>query len=122
MSWLAFAQAVAFTLLFVNGTIFAWLRKERPSTCSARGFCPFCWANKRFRELVSCALCSGFWVGFAAHADNYWKLPAFALTIASFVGWGSLVGATAWLLHRTAELGDSARFWLDKRAGKPEDE
>ena len=121
MNWLSFAQAVAITVVFVNGSIFGWLRRARPTTCRARGFCPFCWANKRFRELVSCALCSGVWIGFAAHAANYWNPPAILLTVASFLGWGSLVGVGAWLVHRAAELGDSARYWLDQHSKKPEE-
>jgi hypothetical protein len=94
---LALLQALycaAITLVFVRGSVFDWLRARGPG-----------W----WRELVSCALCSGFWVG----AANYTLETAY---FADFSGWfwfaalksGALAAAASLLLVRVLDALESA--------------
>lgn len=93
MSWLTFAQAVAFTLLFVWGSIFDFLRKGDS------------WKDK----LLNCPLCFGFWVGWFVFFFTAPLQPHdFATAIDSYLprafGWGASVGVAAYSIHWVIEL------------------
>jgi hypothetical protein len=86
------ATAAAITLVFVRGSIFEPLRSRGPAL---------------WRELASCALCSGFWVGAilyflrgepAYFAFSYWL---------NVLGVGALAAAAALLLVRVLEALES---------------
>jgi hypothetical protein len=75
------AQAAAITLIFVRGSIFAGVRER---------------GSKLWRELASCALCSGFWIGLAWFALASWPPRGFAALLWCFGG--AAVSAAASLL------------------------
>lgn len=91
-------EAAAITVVFVQGTIFGSLRRHGPT-----------W----WRELVSCALCSGFWIGVAWYIVRTWSLemtelfraagPVFWLS--AFVS-GVMTAVIALFLVRLLELLD----------------
>lgn len=76
------AQAAAITLVFVRGSIFERLRSAGPAL---------------WRELASCAMCAGFWVGaiWCVVSAGYEPLRCFAT--------GALTAAAALLLVRVLD-------------------
>lgn len=86
--------STAITVVFVQGSIFAPLRAHGP---------------KLWRELVSCGLCSGTWVGGVAAAL---LLPVDLTAQSAFLvlGAGCSSGALAWLFGMIIEV-------LDKLSG-----
>ncbi len=78
-------QAAAITLIFVRGSIFQRLRASGPAL---------------WRELASCGLCAGFWVGAMWYALN----TALSLDNAmQSLGAGALTSAAAILLVRVLD-------------------
>lgn len=115
MTWLQFAQSVAFTLLFVMGSIFDWVRvlwRRASDPPEKVGY---------WEKLTNCPLCFGFWVGAAMRALIVWPAAwpwgsnAGAWLIGGIFGWGALVGVAATAVYRTLELADYARAWLEAR-------
>jgi hypothetical protein len=95
-------SAAAITLVFVRGSIFAPLRSRGPAI---------------WRELASCALCAGFWVGAilyflrgepAYFASLYW-LDA--------LSHGALSAAAALFVVRALEALEALADALEKYAG-----
>lgn len=80
-------QAAAITLIFVRGSIFERVRTRGPAL---------------WRELASCALCSGFWIGLAWFALASWPPRGFAALLWCFGG-AALSAAAALLLVRVLD-------------------
>lgn len=87
MTWLFALQAAAITLIFVRGSIFERVRSRGPAL---------------WRELASCALCAGFWVGLGWFALASWPLQGRAAYLWCFGG-AALSAAAALLLVRAIE-------------------
>jgi hypothetical protein len=111
VTWLQFAQAVALTLLFVMGSIFDWVRSFGSQVKSPRLLVI---VLELWRELVSCPLCSGFWIGYFS-AQTPWETTKLA-EVPGFVLWGASVGVIALAVHRGLELVDAKRHELDLQA------
>lgn len=99
MNWGPAIEAAAITVVFVRGSIFEPLRAHGP---------------KLWRELVSCALCSGFWIGAVWRSLALWLDPRISLQ--SFQGWvfagseitvvGALTGVSALLVVQVLDVLD----------------
>lgn len=91
--------ATAITLVFVRGSIFEPLRSRGP---------------KIWRDLVSCALCSGFWVGailYFLRGEPAYFAAAYWLDVLSH---GALAAAASLLLVRALEVLEALVDWLEK--------
>lgn len=97
--------AAAITLVFVRGSIFAPLRSRGPGI---------------WRELASCALCAGFWVG----AGVYTLDTAYFWSWHSWHSWlwfealkhGALAAAAALFMVRALEVLEALVDWLEERS------
>jgi hypothetical protein len=88
------AESTAITLIFVRGSIFDWLRAAGPA-----------W----WRELASCALCSGFWIGGAWYAISRVIALGYAnFDVARCFGAAALCSAAALLVVRVLDALESA--------------
>jgi hypothetical protein len=84
MIWLVL-QAVAITLVITEGSVFARLRT----------FGPTLW-----RQLISCSLCLGVWVGMAMYAANIaWTYPVMFKwpEAVEMLGFGCVTGVLAFM-------------------------
>lgn len=89
-------EAAAITVVFTQGTIFSKVRSRGPAL---------------WRELLSCPLCLGWWLGSGSQglqialgrADLGWDAPLHV------VGAGALSGALALLYRRVTD-------WLDSQS------
>jgi hypothetical protein len=82
------AVAAAITLVFVRGSIFEPLRSRGP---------------KIWRDLASCALCAGFWVGailYFLHGEPAYFAFSYWLNV---LGVGALTAAASLLLVRVLD-------------------
>jgi hypothetical protein len=80
-------QAAAITLIFVRGSIFEPLRSRGPAL---------------WRQLASCALCSGFWVGLTWFLLASWPVRERATAMWCFGG-AAVSAAAALLLVRVLD-------------------
>lgn len=87
MTALLILHAAAITLIFVRGSIFERVRSHGPAL---------------WRELASCALCSGFWVGLAWFVLASWPPRGMAAYLWCFGG-AALSAAAALLLVRVLD-------------------
>jgi hypothetical protein len=88
--------SAAITVVFTRGTIFNALRTHGPDL---------------WRELVTCSLCSGVWVGAGVTwlAARYLGFRTDFPLLFTMLGLGSLVGCVAMLFVRVVD-------WLEARA------
>lgn len=88
-------ESAAITLIFVRGSIFARLRSAGPG-----------W----WRELSSCAMCSGFWIGAGVYSLNisYMLDPWEAWFWLAALKNGALAAMVAFLLVRVLDALEKA--------------
>lgn len=88
-------ESAAITLIFVRGSIFARLRSAGPA-----------W----WRELVSCAMCSGFWIGAGVYTLDIAYFPDMWAAWFWFAAlkYGALAAVTALLLVRVIDALEKA--------------
>lgn len=88
-------QAAAITVVFVRGAIFTRVRTHGPAL---------------WRELVTCALCAGWWIG--ATIGVLAPLSHLFRAVLDVVGAGAITGCGALLFVRLLEL-------LEEHSGDP---
>lgn len=87
-------ESAAITLIFVRGSIFQRLRSAGPAL---------------WRELASCTMCSGFWIGLAWYAISAVSVHGYAdFDARSCFGAGALSSGAALLLVRVLDALEKA--------------